>query len=281
MNTQTEIEKQFNSFLRAQELHYGLSPITINSYRRYLAHFLSFVKVNNVKSISLKHLKSFKENLLKDNTDYKTKNIYITAVRSFLRYCNDEGYTKLNKGSIEPLRYRQTKKHLDLPNIEDFKKLLTVTDISNPTETETFINLAYYTGLRLSELRALIIGEVAETFSVVGKGAKERLVICPSHVVALVRAYENRRLQSPYKQPLLFPYSPSSYQQKLSDLGMEHNIDLHPHMLRHMFASTLVSNGADIFAVSSLLGHSSVSTTQIYAKISNKKLEDIHKSVFA
>lgn len=272
-----DIAKAIELFLRHLELYRECSQHTIKSYKRSVDLFAASQAITDASDISIKKIERFRELLLAQKTTNKTKNQHLIALRMFFRYLRKNFNINIAERDVELFEYKQRTKKLNLPSMEDFKKILEIENILYPTQIEVFCNLGYYTGLRLAELKSLKIGDVQETFSVVGKGAKERLVVCPKRIVDLVRTYEYS-----VKGEKLFSLSTTFLQREVKKHGkIRAGADITPHLLRHMFASTLVSSGANLIEVQYLLGHSAITTTQIYAQVFDERLVGAHKKVFA
>lgn len=277
MQFKNQFEQIVEMYCRYLELERDCSYHTVKNYRRQLLFFGNLMKIADYKGITHRNINEYRQELLKQNISNKTRNQYLIALRTFIKYLSKSFALTIDSSNVELFVSKQKEKQLNLPSMDNFKKVIAITDEQNPDMDEMFALLGFHTGLRLSELRSLKKGDVQETFTVVGKGAKERLVVCPKHTVDIVRAYENS-----ISTELLFPQSPVYIQRALKKLAKDRaGIYLTPHGLRHMYASTLVSNGANLVDVQYLLGHSSIATTQIYAKIFDKRLVDTHKKVFA
>jgi integrase/recombinase XerD len=154
----------------------------------------------------------------------------------------------------------------------------------------TMLELMYSSGLRVSELVSIQIGDVnldAGFIKVLGKGSKERLVPINSRVRDKIKIYMRDERPKMSKKsgtsPFLFisnrgkPMSRQRFWQTLNDLGKAAGIKVSPHMIRHSFATHLLEGGADLRALQKMLGHSDISTTQIYTKVTSDRLKQSYK----
>jgi integrase/recombinase XerC len=214
----------------------------------------------------------------------------LSALRSFYNYLLREQQVSLNPGL--DIRAPRSEQHLpDTLNVDDIARLLNV--VSKDTlvlRDLAMLELLYSSGLRLAELVALNEGDVDFTERVVrvtGKGAKTRLLPVGDKAITALQAWmqvRTRQLQG--TETAIFTgrggkrLSARSVQQRVKDWARRQGIpgDLHPHTLRHSFASHLLESSGDLRAVQELLGHADISTTQIYTHLDFQHLAQVYDS---
>lgn len=260
-------EKASDLFLRNIELEQGYSQHTIKLYRSALARFNASLKVKDIEKVTQKHLIAFRESVEALKESYKTKNLRLIPVRRLFAFLSVKGIISLDTRCLEHFKNKNGQTKMELPSNADIKKFLAPTENE---EADLIVQLVYATGLRLAELLSLKAGEVDETFSVLGKGAKPRFIVCDPSVVALVRSFE-AKLGLKKGQPLI-QSGRRSVQQMVANRAKEQGLKLSVHTLRHCFATNMLERGMDIRAVQELLGHSSLVITQIYTHVSNDHL---------
>lgn len=260
-----------------------LSQNTIFSYRDNLKEFLHFLKEKSLLKLQREDLEAFLKSM--NAKSASTRAHYITVINSFYNFLLEEEKTNYNpcENIILP---KLPKKLPHFLTIEEVDKLFDV-PLNTPYDfrNKAMLELLYATGMRISELINLKIQDIdfSEDFvHVLGKGDKERIIpINETSKKYLFIYLEEQR-------PLLLPRSQSEYLfinnrrgrisrqgffKIIKNLCVEANIkkDISPHILRHSFATHLLNNGADLRIVQELLGHSDISTTQIYTHISDEK----------
>lgn len=236
-------------------------------YLRSLASFLSFVKDAPLTRTTLL---SYKDHLSAMHLSSQTKNILIIPVRSLLTFMNqrNENAPIDFKDALSTFKDRGgTKYHVNLPSQEESSSFLSALN----GENYLIARIALATGMRISEIISLESNQVQEEFSVVGKGSKQRPIMCTPEVVALVREYENT-----IDSRKLFKTTPNKVQRAFRQAS---GGTITPHTLRHLFATKMVESGVDIRYVQEFLGHASITTTQRYTQISNTRLSDVYKKV--
>jgi len=282
-------------FLKANALRNTGSIHTHNAYRRDLSHFFVYCHQNKVfelKEIDAHLIHRYLETLSQlKNSSVARK---LSSLRSFFDYLIYEGVLESN-----PTQRIKRIRSNHLPDFLLFDELLQLLDSFHVDEPEGLRNramfeLMYACGLRVSELCKLQMMDIdlsSRMIRVVGKGSKERLIPFYDSMADLMRAY----LQSARPQLLKHErHSVIFVNQKgkaLSSRGVEYILDrsakeagikrsLHPHMLRHSFATHLLDNGADLRVVQELLGHAHLSTTQIYTHVTLDRLKETYMKAF-
>lgn len=299
-------------FLEYCEIDRNLSPNTIKMYDFYLACFQSFLtKFLKKEKITLRDVNS--ENVKKYriylnrkpvkgkfNESYKisTQKTFLVCLRSFLKYL-----IVIEKiDTLSPDEIILGKSEGRIPKFlkeEDLKSIFSIQNLAKKSgiRDKAILLTLYSTGLRVSELVNLNIESInlnTGEFPIIGKGRKVRTVYLSPAAIETLRKYLNTR-RDDFK-PLFLRYSgikmkPEDFDgeslrltvrsvQRMVKKYVENAgvaVDATPHTLRHSFATTLLSQGADLRSVQELLGHSNVSTTQIYTHVTNKQLKDIHE----
>ena len=284
----------------------GQAEHTQRTYAALLGKFTTWAatqKLTDWKEVQLTHLMAFlqqeRERPLADEPKESTKrlsgeSVYleIAALRAFYRFAENEKHLPLNiaENLAMPRRWKRLPKALT--NLE-IDKLLTPESPETPATLcdQAVLELAYASGLRLAELRNLRLEQLhleAGFITIIGKGNKERVVpVGRKAVEALNRYLEAGRPKfvSPRSPATVFltkrgsPFAHVTLWKRIKDrvrlAGGERNVT--PHMLRHSFATHLLEHGADLRVIQELLGHASISTTEIYTHVSGNRLRDVHR----
>jgi len=251
------------------------SPKTIDNYSFAIDLFLAFLKDRELtKTILL----AYKDEVSKLPVTIKTKNLRLIPVRGFLRFLNAQEIVNLPFSHLEVFKDRSGRKVFDLISRDELKKYLEYKE--NP-RNDLLINMLYATGLRVSELRALNIEDIKQEFSIVGKGKRERTIFLNDSVFKMFNNYiKNTSGNGP-----LFANSRGGrlttrtilnvVADRADYIGISKKIT--PHTLRHLYATHLYENGADLRALQEMLGHASISTTQIYTHVTTDTMRDVYK----
>lgn len=288
-------------FLEYLEIERGRSDRTIRNYNFYLRRFSDFAnnplpsqvtrdKIHEYR-LWLNRMESGRQ---REQLSKSTQNYHLIALRSFLKYLARQAVTSLPSEQIElaktPMR------QVEFLEVEELDRLLKAPDRTAhgliSLRDKAILELLFSTGLRVSELSNLKMENVnlkRDEFTIRGKGGKTRLVFLSSTAKDAIKAYlEKRRDASPYiyvchdraKQGReeTGPLTPRSIQRMVERYAVAVGITKHitPHTLRHTFATDLLLSGADIRSVQSMLGHSSITTTQIYTHITNNQMKDVY-----
>jgi site-specific recombinase XerD len=224
-----------------------------------------------------------------------TQNYHLIALRSFLKYLARQAVESLPSEQIElaktPMR------QVEFLEVDELDRLLKAPDRTAAgmiaLRDKAILELLFSTGLRVSELSNLKIENVnlkRDEFTIRGKGGKTRLVFLSSTAKDAIKSYfEKRRDTSPFifvshdrakhGREETGPLTPRSIQRMVERYATAVGITKHitPHTLRHTFATDLLLSGADIRSVQSMLGHSSITTTQIYTHITNNQMKDVYE----
>lgn len=294
------LKKLKTQFLEYIEIEKGRSLKTVENYDHYLSRFLDFTKNDNPAKITDASVREFRLWLNRQSTgnnratgetiSKKTQNYYLIALRSFLKYLARREIKTLPAERIELAKTGE--RSLDLITRAELSLLLNSpkgSDLKNLRD-KAILELLFSTGLRVSELCALTSDINLETdeLSIRGKGGKIRVVFISDEAKKSVKNYLAARKDM---SDALFVQIGNDKKKDASPLtkrSVERIVKAHaikagiskkvtPHVMRHMFATDLLGNGADLRSVQSLLGHSSITTTQIYTHVTDKHLRDIHK----
>jgi len=299
------IKAHLEDFIVHCQLDKGLAKLTLENYQRYLYKFFVWAKdtITTVEDINERVVRMFRVHLA-NSTDEKgktlsrkTQNYYLIILRAFLRYLAKQGISSLSPEKID--LGKPPKRSLHLVNAEKLLHLLQTPDTSTIVglRDKCILETLFSTGLRVSELASLnrdVINLTLQEFSVIGKGNKQRIVFLSETVTHWLKIYLDQRKDN--FQPLFmrtsgytndvpgdgehFRLSVRSIQKILKKYCKQAGIleTITPHTLRHLFATDLLSAGADIRSVQELLGHASVTTTQIYTHVTNQRLKNVHRT---
>ncbi|MCX7872275.1 MAG: tyrosine recombinase [Verrucomicrobiae bacterium] len=298
-----ELLEDFLIYLRHER---GLSENTQKTYKFLLDKFIQWSQKNGIKSwnsITLDHLISFLQTEREREID-NSKNdaqsslspsslyLEIAGLKSFFKFALDRKF--VNENPAENLSFPRRWKRLPKSLTDDeIERLLTPEKEETPANLcdQAILELAYASGLRLSELRNLRLEQIhldAGFIMVIGKGNKERVVPVGSKAVAALEKYlkSGRPKLIKKKSPATvfltnrgsaFAHATLWRRIKLRarKSGIMRNIT--PHMLRHSFATHLLEHGADLRIIQELLGHASIQTTEIYTHVAGNRLKEIHR----
>lgn len=293
-------------FLEYTEIEKGRSVKTIENYDHYLSTFLAFSKAKSPSQITYDSIREFRLWLNRqpgrkeDSMKRKTQNYYMIALRAFLKYLRKIGIETMPPERIELAKVGA--RELDLITKDELSLLLNSPKSNSLRDLrdKAVLELLFSTGLRVSELSALNrdINLDRDEMSVRGKGEKVRVVFLSDEAKRAIKRYLDKRIDI---DDALFVQLPGKGGEKtfnkatknreslrLTSRSIERIVKKHaiqagiskkvtPHVVRHVFATDLLSNGADIRAVQTMLGHASIITTQIYTHITDKHLREIHK----
>jgi len=294
------LEQLKREFLEHVEIEKGNSLKTVNNYDHYLSRFFEFAKISEPSEITDDKIREFRLFLnrqpgikirgqqaatLKKNT----QNYHLIALRSFLKYLIKRRITSLSPDSIDLAKIKE--RSLDLISTAELERLMKAPDESNlkGLRDKAIIELFFSTGLRLSELCSLNrdLDLSKDEFSIRGKGEKVRVVFLSDTAKDAIRNYLKARKDM--DEPLFIQFSRNGGNgNRLTQRSIERIVRFYaikagiskkvtPHVIRHSFATDLLSNGADIRSVQMMLGHANIATTQIYTHITDKQLRDVHK----
>jgi len=267
-NTKRGAEKGFFQFLRLKRID-SLEEVDNHTLRDYVGWLME-------------------QGVVKDSIARK-----LSAIRSFYRYLTREGMLSANPLEKTPSP-KLDKRLPSFLTIEEMVRLLQAPDLSSPVgqRDRALMELLYASGIRVSELVSLDVGRVAldtNEIRVWGKGAKERMVLMGKPAAEALTAYLGQgrvELLGERKSGALFV---NRYGKRLSERGVQRILEkyanlagiekrIHPHLLRHTFATHLLDGGADLRVVQELLGHANLSSTQIYTHVSQSQVKKVYLS---
>ncbi|HEX5774929.1 MAG TPA: site-specific tyrosine recombinase/integron integrase [Candidatus Paceibacterota bacterium] len=288
-------------FLEYTEIERGRAVKTVENYEHYLDRFFTQMKIESVSDITEDRVREFRLWLNRQpgtsgTMKRRTQNYYLIALRAFLKYLRKRGVDGLNPERIELAKVPE--RQLDLITAAELDRLMKApmevyakekneTRRLNCLRDRAILELLFSTGLRVSELCALNsdMDLSRDEVSVRGKGDKVRVVFLSPAAKDTIRAYLKGRkdmeeaLFVEGRTDSLHRITPRDIQRHIKKYAAQAGITskVTPHTLRHVFATDLLGNGADIRSVQALLGHASINTTQIYTHVTDAHLREIHK----
>ena len=297
-----------SQFLEYLEIEKNRSPKTIENYNHYLTRFISFAKVENPRDITEEAVRKYRLTLNR-TTDERgkslkkvTQNYHVIALRSFLKYLVKRDIRVVPAEKIELGKQEEREVvFLEPSELERFLRAPQGASLSSLRD-RAILETLFSTGLRVSELCSLDQDDIdlkRGEFSVRGKGSKIRLVFLSERAKTAIASFLEKRRDADEALFIRVPrgehfsakggsasggenlrLTPRSVQRVIKKYAIAAGIvgkKVTPHSLRHSFATDLLRNGADIRSVQALLGHSSVTTTQIYTHVTDKQLREVHQ----
>ena len=303
-----ELAQLKTEFLEHIEIEKGRSLKTVENYDRYIKRFLGFSKISDPKDITDDLVRKYhvwlnrqvvkgsfrggEEGINNGTLKKRTQNYYLIALRAFLKYLVRRGVTSLPPERIDLAKVSE--RHIDLMPSEDLERLLSAPKGENigALRDRAILELLFSTGLRVSELCSLsrYIDLKKDELSVRGKGEKVRVVFLSPESKEAVKKYLDKRGDVDDALFIKHTKGGATTQKslRLTTRSVERTVKHYaikagiskkvtPHIIRHSFATDLLENGADLRSVQAMLGHSNISTTQIYTHVTDKGLREIHK----
>lgn len=282
-------------FLEYLTVELGLSANTRQAYERDLRLFcktLGFKNSDALVNVSREQITGYMTQLKEKGLAAATIARKLAAIKAFYRFMTAEGYMDANPAEV----VEAGTKGIKLPRVlseDEVMRLLNQPDITTAEgfRDRTMLEVLYATGMRVSELINLTLDRVDLNMKYIiafGKGSKERIVPLGSVAAEFLQQYlekvrpklthEDRNTNIVFLAFGGHELTRQRFWQIIRAYGRKANINkaLTPHILRHSFATHLLDNGADLRSVQELLGHSDISTTQIYTHLTNKRLRDIY-----
>ena len=289
-------------FLEYLEIEKGRSLKTIEMYDRYIDRYLAHAGVQLPSDITADNVREFRLYLNREKTrtgtvKKVTQNKYLISIRSFLKYLEKNDVDTLAAAKIELAKAPE--RELDVITRKEFEDLLSAPNKQKNgsgferARDTAILELLYSTGLRVSELCSLNndLDLARDEFTIRGKGEKLRLVFLSESARAAIRDYQQTLPTMNFKvlESGLFVMKsgvrihPRAIQRMIEKYRIQAGImrPVTPHDIRHYFATDLLQNGADIRSVQMLLGPVSINTTQVYTKLSDKYLREVHSKFHA
>ncbi|MBU0649310.1 tyrosine-type recombinase/integrase [Patescibacteria group bacterium] len=304
----SKIEALLQDFLDYLEIEKNRSRRTRDNYEFYLKRFLRWGKFLKPEEITQDKVREFRlwlnrlEDRFKKPLGKATQNYHLIALRTWLKYLAKRDIKTLSAEKIELAKLGD--RQVDFLEGYDLDKLFEASiKIKQPDiikfRDRAILELLFSTGMRVSELIGLNIEDVnlkKDEFTIRGKGNKTRIVFLSNQArywlgeylkkrndifpALLVRHDRAKKISARVKDPKGVRLTPRSVQRMIQRYAKVAGITkkVTPHTLRHSFATDLLMGGADLRSVQSMLGHSSITTTQIYTHITNKQLREVHKA---
>lgn len=289
-------------FVEYLEIEKGRSPKTSENYRRYLERFIEFADDITVDRITPELLRKYRLWLNRyvgesgSELAIITQSYHLIALRGFLNYLLRRDIPSLSPNKVElPKAHRKQVTFLHFEEVERMLDAVPTDGTLSHLRDRAILELLFSSGLRVSELVNLDRGHIntkRREFMVRGKGQKDRPIFISEIAAQYVDEYLANRTDS--LGPLFLNYSrnsiadtsgdyrrltPRSIQRMISNYAKLAGLTKHvsPHTMRHSFATDLLMNGADIRSVQSMLGHSNISTTQVYTHVTDAHLKDVYE----
>lgn len=297
-NNEFDFDSLLNEFSFFLSVEKGLSTNTVSSYQFDLKKFFVFLKkekIEDIRFVNRNILEEFINYLNLNNVSLRSQSRYLSSLRTFFRFLINKNLIKSNP--VEKIDFPRIRRTLpDVLTVEEVLQILNAVSTDNciGIRDRAILETLYACGLRISELINLKQRDILkdqEILVVFGKGSKERIVPIGSSALEWIERYQKEcrgyfEKAGKDSKDILFL---NKFGGKFSRMGIWkiiHNYaslaglhdKVHPHVFRHSFATHLIEGGADIRIVQELLGHSDISTTQIYTHISKEYLIEVHKT---
>lgn len=292
-----ELSNLLDHFIKYLSNEKRYPETTITSYSNDLDNYYSYIilKKINYKTINKDEIRSYLKYLDELNYSKSTISRILSALRHFYNYLIKEDIIESNIFKT----IRNPKKDKKLPNFLQSDELIKIFDSIDITtdlglRNRLIFELLYATGLRVSELHNLKIKDIDfnnNEIKVLGKGNKERITFFGEYAAKYLNDYLNTSRKNLLKGKITDYLLINNNGEHLSIRGIQDIVNkevehaalkhhISPHVLRHTFATDLLNNGADLKSVQELLGHESLSTTQIYTHITNERLRSVYLKTF-
>lgn len=296
-----ELSELKTDFIESLEVEGGRSARTAANYDHYLERFIDFTGFITVDKITPEIVRKFRLWLNRYKNDNGeelsliTQSYHLIALRGFLRYLSKRDIESLSPEKIE--LPKTTRKQVTFLYYDEIQRMLDAVDTSDEQglRDKAIIELLFSSGLRVSELVNLNrdhINTKRREFMVRGKGQKDRPIFISESAASYIEEYLHTRLDN--LPPLFLTYSRNnlasntgdyrrlsarSVQRMVSKYARLAGITKHvsPHTMRHSYATDLLMNGADLRSVQSMLGHSNISTTQVYTHVTDQHLKEVYE----
>lgn len=294
-----ELKNTLESFKLYLEVEKNYSKHTVRAYASDILSFLIWQNEGNLKDVNYEKLKQYLTFMQKFNYSKTTTARKIAALRTFFNYLYREKITDINpaKGIHSPKRSKNLPKFLTEEETETIIRNIK-SDTPSGYRNKVIVELLYSSGMRVSELSGLNFSNLNienNEIRVLGKGSKERIVLISDRVKELIKTYiktvrplintEGPKTETTEDSPLFinktgFRLHPQSIRVAIKEtvnmIQLPKNVT--PHVFRHSFATKLLNHGADLRIVQELLGHASISNTQIYTHITVERLKEAYNN---
>ncbi len=288
-------------YLEHLEIEKNRSPKTLENYGRYLDRFLNFAKIKHAEDMDDERVRQYRLYLNRltdkhgDTLKKVTQNYHVIALRNFLKYLAKRGIKSVSAEKIELGRTED--RHVTFLENNELDRLLNSPEGTNlnALRDRAMLRMLFSTGMRVSELCSMDRDKIdlkRGEISVMGKGRKIRMVFLSDDACKHINIYLDKRTDTDEALFIRIPKSgkfgknsnlrltPRSIQRIVKKYSIKAGImgkNISPHSLRHSMATDLLRNGADIRSVQAMLGHSSVTTTQIYTHVTDSQLKEVHQ----
>lgn len=282
-------------FIEYLQLEKNSSQYTLSSYEKIIEQFLSFMEqqsISSLSSVTYSDVRLYLTTLYEKQLSRRSVSKHISCLRSFYRFLMRENEAKENPFALASL----PKKESIIPRFlykEELEKLFNTSNLETALgqRNQALLELLYATGIRVSECCNIKLKDIdfhIGTILVTGKGNKQRYVPFGSFAAKALQTYivdgRNKLLKGSKLTDVLFLNHRGS---ELTTRGVRVILEkliheaaltnkIHPHMLRHTFATHMLDNGADIRSVQELLGHENLSSTQIYTHVTKDRLQKVY-----
>ena len=285
--------KELKEFIDYLKNNLNYSDLTIKNYERDINGYFEYLEAKDVnyqtidKNDVITYLKFLDECKLSNATISRT----LSSLRTFYNYLVNHGIVDTNPFNriANPKKEKKLPTYLYEDEIRDILDNLSDSDHLK-RRNRLIMELFYSTGMRLSELSNIKLNDInGDEIKVLGKGSKERIVYLDKVANSLLKEYlkSDRALFNPQENYLILnkdgkKLSNRSIENIVKEIIREASIKKHvtPHTIRHTFATHLLNNGCDLKVVQELLGHESLSTTQIYTHVSNERIKEVYNNAF-
>jgi integrase/recombinase XerD len=279
-------------FLTYLSVEKGLSRNTVNAYATDLKKYLLFMKEQGREAVKAgkSDILNFLELLRSDGYAISTVCRYISSIKALYKFLLLE--KRMQDDPTEnlqmPKKWERVPKALSVSDVKDL--LDAKFSPKTALRDSSMLELLYSSGLRVSELVNIKLGDIhfdAGFIRVLGKGSKERIVPVNLRALEKIKNYSEKERPGILKKkqsPYLFvtrtgrSMTRQRFWQTLKAIGKQSGIELSPHTIRHCFATHLLEGGADLRSLQKMLGHSDISTTQIYTKVTTDRIKKVYKT---
>ncbi len=292
MKDQSPIEKYLDDYLSHLEVEKNRSIKTRENYGRYLAVFMKDTGIKQPEEITAEVVSNWRMKLARRPYKKVTQSYYIIALRNFLKYLIRRDVETLSPDKVElpkvPARQIETIRYQDLERMLVTPKTVTI----KGRRDRAILEVLFSTGLRVAELCALDRYANLERgeITVRGKGEKLRVVFLSDRAKGSLKEYLDKRTDA--EEAMFVSYTKAAAPKTLGRItprAVQRLVDryaraagigqrVHPHLVRHAFATDLLINGADLRSVQEMLGHANITTTQIYTHLTNRELKEVHRA---
>lgn len=288
-------------YLEYLEIEKNKSQKTLENYGRYLGRFLGFAKIKTIGQLNEELIRQYRLHLNRlrnrkgEGLKKITQNYHIIALRNFLKYLAKTGVKTVAAERIE--LGKQEDREVTFLELDELARLIGAPDgVSlDVLRDKAILSTLFSTGMRVSELCSLNRDSIdfkRGELPIRGKGGKIRMVFLSDETKKLLQEYIAKRSDTDEALLIRIPrngsfskdsdlrLTPRSIQRIIKKYSIKAGIvgkNVSPHTLRHSFATDLLRNGADIRSVQAMLGHASVTTTQIYTHVTDKQLQEVHQ----